>query len=54
MARFEEADKRLFENIWICMKCNSKNKSGKGKPRKCRNCKGKRFRLKHKVKKSGK
>ncbi|MDD5162734.1 MAG: 50S ribosomal protein L40e [Candidatus ainarchaeum sp.] len=52
MARFEEADKRLFLNVWICMKCNAKNRSGTGKPRKCRKCGSSRFRLKHKVKKS--
>ena len=53
MARFAEADKRLFENVWICMKCNAKNRSSKGKkPLKCRKCDGKRLRVKHKTKKT--
>lgn len=51
MARFEAADNRLFVNMWICMKCNAKNRSGKGKPYRCRKCGCKRLRLKHKVKK---
>jgi len=54
MARFEEAEKRLFGNIYICMNCNARNKSGKGTPRKCRKCGSKRFRLKHKTRKTGK
>ncbi len=53
MARFEEADARLFKNIWVCMRCNAKNRSGSGtKPRLCRKCGSKRLRLKHKTKKS--
>lgn len=54
MARFEEADSRLFRNVWICMKCNAKNRSPKQKPVACRKCGSKRLRLKHKAKKSGK
>ncbi len=53
MARFEAAEKRLFANIWICMRCNAKNRSQPGKrPNKCRKCRSKRFRLKSKVKKA--
>ena len=53
MVRFEEADKRLFANVWICMKCNAKNRASPGKkPSRCRKCKSKRLRLKHKAKKT--
>ncbi len=52
MARVEEADARLFKNQWVCMRCNAKNRSGTGKPRKCRKCGSKALRLKHKVKKA--
>ncbi|MDP6670547.1 MAG: 50S ribosomal protein L40e [archaeon] len=52
MARFPEADNRIFKNVWICMKCNANNRASEGsKPTKCRKCKAKRFRLKHKTKK---
>lgn len=54
MARFEEADARLFKNVWICMRCNAKNRSLSRKPAKCRKCGSPRLRLKHKAKKSGK
>jgi len=53
MARFAEADARLFLNQWVCMRCNAKNRSGKGKPTKCRKCGSNRLRLKHKIKKAG-
>jgi len=53
MARFEAADKRLFANMWICQKCNAKNRSTEGKkPNHCRKCKGRRLRLKNKAKKT--
>jgi len=53
MARFEEADARLFRNQWVCMRCNAKNRFGTGtKPVKCRKCGSARLRLKHKVKKA--
>jgi len=54
MAKFEEAEDRLFKNIWICMKCNAKNRCPSGKPKKCRKCGSVRLRLKHKVKKASK
>ena len=54
MVRFEEADARLFKNVWICMRCNAKNRSLSRKPAKCRKCGSPRLRLKHKAKKSGK
>ncbi len=44
--------KRLFENVWICMRCNAKIRGQKGKkPLKCRKCNSKRLRLKKKAKK---
>jgi len=49
---FPEAEKRLFSNVWVCMRCNAKTRSGIGKPRKCRKCGSKRLRQKHKAKKS--
>ena len=54
MVRFPAADKRLFLNMWICQKCNAKNRSTEGKkPKKCRKCNSKRLRLKNKAKKTG-
>ncbi len=55
MARFKEADARIFSNVWICMRCNAKNRSSEGKkPIKCRKCKSKGLRLKKKaLKKTG-
>ncbi|MFH1587694.1 MAG: 50S ribosomal protein L40e [Candidatus Diapherotrites archaeon] len=41
--------------MWICMKCNAKNRVSSGKkPAKCRKCDNKKLRLKRKAKKSGK
>lgn len=55
MARFPEADKRLFANMWICMRCNAKNRTSEGKkPAKCRKCNSQKLRLKHKVRKASK
>ncbi|MCR4335961.1 MAG: hypothetical protein NUV57_05520 [archaeon] len=52
MALSSVATKRVFEDVWICMNCNSKNKGQKGKPAaKCRKCNSKRMRLKKKGKK---
>jgi ribosomal protein L40E len=45
--------KSNFENVYICQKCNARNKCGNGKPSKCRKCGSNRFRLKKKKKKSG-
>ena len=52
MAKFPEAENRIFKNIWICMKCNATMRASPGsKPDKCRKCKGKAFRQKKKGKK---
>ncbi|MBU0661930.1 MAG: 50S ribosomal protein L40e [Candidatus Diapherotrites archaeon] len=53
MAKSKAAENRNFANIWICMKCNAKNRSTPGKkPARCRKCKGERLRLKRKAKKA--
>ncbi len=55
LARFPEADRRLFANVWVCMRCNHKNRGSEGKkPSHCRKCDSQRLRLKHKVKKAAK
>ena len=54
MARFEQADARMFVNMFVCMRCNAKNRGSQGKkPSKCRKCGSRRLRLKHKQKKAG-
>ncbi len=45
---FPEAEYRLFDTVWICMKCGARNRSVKGKPEKCRRCGSKRLRKKAK------
>ena len=53
MARFPDAEKRMFENVWVCMKCKATNKGRAGvKPARCRKCKGKNMRVKRKSKKA--
>jgi ribosomal protein L40E len=46
--RFAEAEKRLFQRVFICMKCGSKNRTDLPKVRagkvKCRTCKSKKLR----------
>jgi len=54
LAKFEEAEKRMFSNAWVCMRCHANNKSGAGKPTTCRKCGSKKMRLKHKHRKAGK
>ncbi|MAG22080.1 MAG: 50S ribosomal protein L40e [Candidatus Diapherotrites archaeon] len=52
LVRFDEADARIFKNVWICMKCNANNRGSEGSiPYSCRKCGGRKLRLKHKVKK---
>jgi len=52
MALSQIAAHRLFENVWICMRCNAKKRGQKGKkPDKCRKCNSKDLRLKKKGKK---
>ncbi|MFH1225184.1 MAG: 50S ribosomal protein L40e [Candidatus Diapherotrites archaeon] len=49
MAKSKAAENRLFANVWICMRCNGKNRSTPGKkPSKCRKCNSHKLRLKRK------
>jgi len=43
---------RHFNNVYVCQACNATNRSASGKPKKCRKCFAKRFRLKKKKRKS--
>lgn len=38
MAQSDAAERRLFENIYICMKCNARNRVRKPDNAKCRKC----------------
>lgn len=52
MMQIPEADARRFENMWICIKCNARNRGSQGKkPDKCRKCNSKDLRKKRKRKK---
>ncbi|MEM4257110.1 MAG: hypothetical protein QXD98_01995 [Candidatus Diapherotrites archaeon] len=46
---------RMFKGVWICMKCNTINRTGKGtKPNNCRKCGSAKLRQRKKGrKKSG-
>lgn len=50
--RFPEAEQRLFHRVFICMKCGAKIRADLLKVRdgkaKCRHCKAKQLRPKHK------
>ncbi|MBU0898973.1 MAG: hypothetical protein KKB03_02730 [Nanoarchaeota archaeon] len=50
--KFEEAEKRLFHRVFICMKCGAKIRADNAKVKagkiKCRKCKSKRLRGIHK------
>ncbi|MFO7872412.1 MAG: hypothetical protein R6U26_02075 [Candidatus Undinarchaeales archaeon] len=54
MARFPEADARLFKNVYICMKCNARNRVDPKRIRqgkaKCRECGYTRLRAKRREK----
>ena len=58
MAKFPEASKRLYENVFICKKCKRKVRSTPQKviqkKLSCRNCQGKNFRLAKKTKTAAK
>ena len=46
------AAKRIFQDVWICMRCNAKNRSNHSKPpAKCRKCNSRKLRLRKKGKK---
>ncbi|MBS3175426.1 hypothetical protein J4440_06105 [Candidatus Woesearchaeota archaeon] len=48
MAKFAEANKRLFERVFVCRRCKTKRKADPAKVRNsrvsCRNCSGKALR----------
>ena len=50
--RFPEAEQRLFHRVFICMKCGAKIRADGSKVKagkvKCRVCKAKHLRAKHK------
>jgi ribosomal protein L40E len=50
--RFPEAEERLFQRVFVCMKCGAKMRSDYMKVRagkvKCRHCKAKQLRPVHK------
>lgn len=52
MAKFPEADARLFQNMYICMKCNARQRVDQRRIRlgkaKCRECSYTRLRQKKK------
>jgi len=51
MARFPEAEQRLFQKVYVCKKCKTVNKpKSRRKPLKCRKCGSKDLRLKRKKK----
>ena len=44
-----EAEARLFQDVWICMKCNARNRGYRGKPpERCRRCKAPASKLRRK------
>ena len=52
MALALAASKRIFEDVWICMRCNARNKGQHNKPpHKCRKCNSKKLRQRKKGKK---
>lgn len=57
MVKATVAEKRKYDNKWVCMMCTRTQSGGTGgkKPDKCRNihCQSKQFRLKKKRKKAG-
>ncbi len=42
---FPEAEARLFDNVWICLRCKARHRGPKP-PEKCRKCGYKHFRKK--------
>ncbi len=57
MAKFKEAEARIFRNVFICRKCKSKIRAEPQKVRlgkvKCRKCNSKNLRPKRKDMKKG-
>lgn len=38
MAQSDAAKKRIFDNVYICMKCNARNRVQNPEKAKCRKC----------------
>jgi ribosomal protein L40E len=36
--KFEEAEERIFDNVYICRRCNAKNKTENPEETSCRKC----------------
>ncbi|MFB6100687.1 MAG: 50S ribosomal protein L40e [Candidatus Nanohalobium sp.] len=36
--KFDEAEERLFEDVYICRKCNAKNRTDNPEETSCRKC----------------
>ena len=57
MAKFPDAEKRMFKDVYVCYKCKSKIRASyekvKKKVVKCRRCDGKSFRPKNKTRAKG-
>lgn len=47
MAKSDAADSRIFENVYICMKCNARNRVQKPEQASCRKCGYDGLRKKH-------
>ncbi len=47
--KFEEAEERVFKNIYICRRCNARNKTTSPEKTTCRKCGYKHLRHKNDV-----
>lgn len=47
-AKDPAVESRLFTNVYVCMKCNAKIRTGKLEKTKCRKCGSRALRLKNK------
>lgn len=36
--KFEEAAERIFDNVYVCRRCNARNKTDKPEQTSCRKC----------------
>ncbi|MFB6292574.1 MAG: 50S ribosomal protein L40e [Candidatus Nanohaloarchaea archaeon] len=36
--RFDEADERVFKNVYICRRCNARNRTDNPEKTSCRKC----------------
>lgn len=52
MTKFKEANKRMFENVFVCKNCKKKTRASQKRVKnnkvKCARCGSKEFRQKHK------